>query len=359
MAGLSLSVAATRRDRSGDVAESPGTPGGTLAIPGSSAGTPGGPTRLIVRALEKTYGNRKALAGVSFELGDGMCGLLGPNGAGKSTLMRCLAGVCQWDQGEVTVDGLDAERHPGRVRRKVGFMPERLSFPPEMRTEAYLSYVAACKGIPRRARPVAVELALERAGLGAARGRVLGNLSKGYRQRVGLAQALLDDPPVVVLDEPAAGVDPLNLLEIRTVLSEYAASHVVLLSTHTLSEARLACDRLVVLGAGSVVYDGPARELGGAAPGGTAQLQIRARGGDEDALRGVVAGAGGRVLRADSHHGAVEAVVEIPDGVAPGAAGVIRALVLNDWSVDAAERLTDALEDAFRRAVAQAGSSPP
>jgi ABC-2 type transport system ATP-binding protein len=304
--------------------------------------------RVVVSDLEKCYGARRALAGVSFSLDNGLVGLLGPNGAGKSTLMRCVAGIQSWDRGRVTIDGVDAERHPQVVRANIGFMPERVSFPAEMRTAAYLTYVAAAKGIPRRQRPEAVELALTRAGLDGVRGRIIGNLSKGYRQRVGLAQALVGDPAVVILDEPTAGLDPLNLLDIRAVLSDYAAGHVVVLSTHTLSEARLLCDRLIVLASGSIVYDGPTVEmtLSGAA---VRRVRIRAQGGDEAELEPIVGQAGGRVVRAASRPGACDAVVELDgDGAV---AALTRSLVLAGWSVEAVEPLSDALEDAFRQAV--------
>jgi ABC-2 type transport system ATP-binding protein len=296
----------------------------------------------------KTYGARRALQGVGCRLDNGLTGLLGPNGAGKSTLLRCLAGIQSWDEGRIAIDGVDAERHPDVVRRSVGFMPERVSFPVEMRVAAYLRYVAAAKGIARADRAAAVELAVTRAGLDGVRSRIIGNLSKGYRQRVGLAQALLGDPALVILDEPTAGLDPLNLLDIRAVLSEYAADHVVVLSTHTLPEARLLCDRLLVLAQGSIVYDGPTVEM--TLTGAEARrIRVRAQGGDEQGLGPVVAEVGGRVVRAASRPGACDAVVELTgDGAV---ADLTRALVLAGWAVEAIEPLSDVLEDAFRQAV--------
>ena len=328
---------------------------GRLRAPGpggsrheAPAGEPGAPVRVEVSDLEKTYGSRRALGGVGFRLDNGLVGLLGPNGAGKSTLMRCLAGIQSWDRGRITIDGIDGERHPRALRRTIGYMPERVSFPAEMRTAAYLSYVAAAKGIGRRQRREAVEQALSRAGLDGVRSRIIGNLSKGYRQRVGLAQALLGDPAVVILDEPTAGLDPLNLLDIRAVLSDYAATHVVILSTHTLPEARLLCDRLIVLAAGSIVYDGPTGEMAFSGSE-TRRVRVRAQGGDDEQLSALVAEAGGRIVRAAARPGACDAVVELKgDGAV---AGLTRHLVLAGWSVEAVEPLSDALEDAFRQAV--------
>jgi gliding motility-associated transport system ATP-binding protein len=304
--------------------------------------------RVVVSDLEKTFGTRRALGGVSFRLDNGLVGLLGPNGAGKSTLMRCVAGIQSWDRGRITVDGIDGERHPRALRRTIGYMPERVSFPAEMRTAAYLAFVAAAKGIARSQRAEAVALALSRAGLDGVRSRIIGNLSKGYRQRVGLAQALLGDPAVVILDEPTAGLDPLNLLDIRAVLSDYAASHVVILSTHTLPEARLLCDRLIVLASGSIVYDGPTAEMAFSGPEAR-RVRVRAQGGDGEQLAALVAEAGGRIVRAASRPGACDAVVELSGEGA--VAGLTRHLVLAGWAVEAVEPLSDALEDAFRQAV--------
>jgi ABC-2 type transport system ATP-binding protein len=209
-----------------------------------------------VAHLTKSYGARPAVSDVTFEAGCGVTGILGPNGAGKSTLMRCLAGLAGWDAGAVSVDGVDLARHPAEARRRIGFMPERVAFPLEMRVERYLRFVAEMKGIAARSRRDAVDDVLARAGLAGARSRILANLSKGYRQRVGFAQALLGDPPVLILDEPSAGLDPLHVMEFRAVIRATAADRAVLVSTHMLSEARLLCDRVVVMSDGTVVYDG-------------------------------------------------------------------------------------------------------
>lgn len=226
--------------------------------------SPGAPALVSVSHLTKSYGSRTAVRAVSFEAGCGVTGILGPNGAGKSTLLRCLAGLAGWDDGDVRVGGIDPARQPGHARRKIGFMPERVAFPLEMRVAKYLRFVAEMKGIAARERADAVETALQRAGLEGSRSRIVGNLSKGYRQRVGLAQALLGEPPVLILDEPSAGLDPLNVMEFRDVIRACARERAVLVSTHMLSEARLLCDRVVVMRDGAVVYNGATVDFGGA-----------------------------------------------------------------------------------------------
>jgi ABC-2 type transport system ATP-binding protein len=243
------------------------------------------PSLLAVSHLNRSYGSRRAVHDVTFELRPGITGLLGPNGAGKSSLLTCLAGIAGWDDGRVHIAGVDLARHPNEGRRRVGYMPERVAFPAEMRVEEYLRFVSTVKGIRRADRAAAIEPVLERAGLADVRGRVIGNLSKGYRQRVGLAQALLGEPPVVILDEPTAGLDPLSVLEIRDLLTEYARGRVVLVSTHHLPDARLMCDRVLVLSRGAVVYDGAPAGMAVRSDGALrVRIRIREDGGEERVL---------------------------------------------------------------------------
>jgi ABC-2 type transport system ATP-binding protein len=313
---------------------------------------PAEPALVAVRGLCRSYGSWRAVRDVSFELGPGVTGLLGPNGAGKTTLLSCLAGITSWDTGSVRVDGVDLSRRPAEARRRIGFMPERVAFPADMRVAEYLRFVAAVKSVPRRTRADEIADVLATTGLEASRDRIIANLSKGNRQRVGLAQALLGRPPVVILDEPTAGLDPLNALEIRDVLADAARDRCVLISTHHLPEARLMCDRVIVMSRGAVVYDG--------APGGMA----RARNGRRRVrleLRSVSGGPTARpALGRDVElvHGQADGqgwslVVDVVDDAALGAE--VRRLSA-DWQVVGVEATTDVLEDAFRHAVL--GGSP-
>jgi ABC-2 type transport system ATP-binding protein len=308
---------------------------------------PAGPALVAVRGLCRSYGSWRAVRDVSFELGPGVTGLLGPNGAGKTTLLRCLAGITGWDTGTVRVDGVDLSRRPAEGRRRIGFMPERVAFPADMRVAEYLRFVAAVKSVPRRSRAEAIAAVLATTGLGASRDRIIANLSKGYRQRVGLAQALLGRPPVVILDEPTAGLDPLNTLEIRHMLADYATDRSVLISTHHLPDARLTCDRVIVMSRGAVVYDG--------APDGMA----RARGGRRRVrleLRPVIdgpttrpdLGPGVELIHGQADGPGWSLVLDIADDAALGAQ--VRRLA-GAWQVIGVEATTDVLEDAFRHAV--------
>jgi ABC-2 type transport system ATP-binding protein len=287
-----------------------------------------------VSHLTKSYGARRAVSDVSFELAPGVTGLLGPNGAGKSTLVRCLAGLSGWDEGEIRIAGVDPAWRARDARGAVGFMPERVSFPPEMRVEDYLRFAAEGKGIRRSERRTAIEGALDRTGLDAVRSRIINNLSKGYRQRVGLAQALLGDPPVLILDEPSAGLDPLNVIEIRGVLQQYGEERVVLVSTHSLGETRQLCSRVLVLSSGHLVYDG---STAGMAAASSTSYRVMA-------LRDSAGGSGEEEL-----------LVEAQDRVTLGRQ--VAALSAQGWLVTGVEPVRDALEEAFRRAVGGGGAS--
>jgi len=211
--------------------------------------------------LTKRYGALTAIEEVTFRVEDGeVLAFLGPNGAGKTTTMRILTGSLPATSGRVRVAGYDIDESPLEVKRRIGYLPETLPLYPEMTVTEYLRYVARIKGVGRAGVRPAVDHAVERCALGQVRGRLIGNLSRGYRQRVGLAQALIHDPPVLVLDEPTGGLDPKQIIEIRELIKTLAGAHTVILSTHILPEATAICQRVIIIHKGRVVaVDTPER----------------------------------------------------------------------------------------------------
>jgi ABC-2 type transport system ATP-binding protein len=220
---------------------------------------------LAVRSLAKRFGDVVALQDVSFEVARGeIVGFLGPNGAGKTTTLRILSTYLTPDAGTATVGGHDSAREPMAVRRKLGYLPEHPPLYLDHTVREYLGFCAALRGVPRRRRAAAVDAAVARCGLTEVRDRLLGNLSKGFRQRVGLAQALVHGPEVLILDEPTVGLDPQQIREIRELIRALAGEHTVLLSTHILPEVAAVCGRVVIVHRGRVVADAPVTELTGA-----------------------------------------------------------------------------------------------
>jgi ABC-type multidrug transport system ATPase subunit/AcrR family transcriptional regulator len=218
--------------------------------------------------ITKRYGDLVAVDGVSFQIGQGeVVGFLGANGAGKTTTMRILTGYIPATDGTARIAGHDIFSEPLAARRAIGYLPESPPLYPEMDVAGYLRYVAALRDVPRGKRRAAVERALERCGLTAVSRRVIGQLSKGYRQRVGIAQAIVHDPPVLILDEPTVGLDPLQIREIRGLLRELAApeaggaQHTIVLSTHVLAEVEAICKRVILIHEGRKEVDAPLEEL--------------------------------------------------------------------------------------------------
>jgi ABC-2 type transport system ATP-binding protein len=215
-----------------------------------------------VEHLVKDYGTVVAVRDVSFTVGKGeIVGFLGPNGAGKSTTLRILAGFLGATSGRVTVNGLDIVDDPLEARRCMGYMPEAVPLYPELRVGEYLEFRARLKRVPRRERRGAIDRASELAAVADMRDTLIGHLSKGYRQRVGLADALLAKPPLLILDEPTAGLDPNQIREVRQVIRDLRADHTILLSTHILSEVESTCDRAIVINRGKLVGQGTLDEL--------------------------------------------------------------------------------------------------
>ncbi len=216
-----------------------------------------------VEHLTKRYGGHTAVKDISFTVEDGcIYGLLGPNGAGKSTTMNILTGYISATDGTVRIDGHDIAEEPAEAKACIGYLPELPPLYPEMTTREYLLFVAELKGTRKKAdRIAAVEHAAARAGLQGMEQRLIRNLSKGYRQRVGIAAALLGTPKVIILDEPTVGLDPAQMIEIRSLIRDLGKTHTVILSSHILSEVQSVCDRVLIIAHGRLVAQGTPEEL--------------------------------------------------------------------------------------------------
>lgn len=219
-------------------------------------------TLVAVDRLSRRYGQNQAVAAVSFTLERGqVLGFLGLNGAGKSTTMRMLAGVLAPDAGRIAINGADLLDQPRRARQAIGYLPEQPPLYRELTVDEQLRYSARLHGLDRVASRRAVARVKERCGLADVGQRLTGNLSKGYRQRVGIAQALLHDPPVLILDEPTVGLDPAQTREIRTLIRELGRERGVILSTHLLPEVQATCTHVQIMRAGRLAFAGALAEL--------------------------------------------------------------------------------------------------
>jgi gliding motility-associated transport system ATP-binding protein len=215
-----------------------------------------------VERLTKHYGPVTAIRDVSFSVAPGqIVGFLGPNGAGKSTTMRILSCFMPASSGSARVAGHDVFRESLEVRRRIGYLPESVPLYTEMRVAPYLEFVAEVKGVSRSDRRRRVADVMDRCTVADVQNRLIGTLSKGYRQRVGLAQALVSDPEVLILDEPTIGLDPKQITEIRSLIKSLAGQHTVILSTHILPEVSMVCSGVIIINKGSVVAQGPIDSL--------------------------------------------------------------------------------------------------
>lgn len=229
-----------------------------------------------VEHLTKKYGRIFALRDVSFEIESGeIVGFLGPNGAGKTTTMNILTGYLSSTAGSVSIDGFDVLETPSQAKARLGYLPEQPPLYLDMTVNEYLSFLYDLKGclLPKE-KHLSDICALT--GIEKVRGRLIGNLSKGYRQRVGIAQALVCDPPVLILDEPTTGLDPNQIVEIRSLIKKLGVSHTILLSSHILSEVQAICDRVLVLDRGRLVADSRTGELGKALGGASVSITVDA-----------------------------------------------------------------------------------
>lgn len=217
---------------------------------------------ITVNRLTKQYGSRAAASDLNFSLETGkIYGLLGPNGAGKSTTLNMITGCLAPTEGTVTIDGLDIYQNAKAAKAKLGYLPEIPPLYPEMTVREYLLFVAEAKKIPSKQRSAALESVMTRTDITDVQSRLIKQLSKGYRQRIGIAQALLGDPEVVILDEPSVGLDPKQMMEIREMIAALKGSHTVILSSHILSEVQAVCDRVLIINQGKLIAQGTPEEL--------------------------------------------------------------------------------------------------
>jgi ABC-2 type transport system ATP-binding protein len=216
---------------------------------------------IVVREVTKFYGKQKALDVVSFSIHSGeIAGFIGPNGAGKTTMMKILTGYIPPGSGEVRILDQDVLEDSLRIRRQIGYLPENNPLYPDMYVHEYLKYVADIYTLGRNGRSRIREI-IERTGLGPEQKKKIGALSKGFRQRVGLAQALIHDPSVLILDEPTSGLDPNQIVDIRNLISEVGKQKTVLLSTHIMQEVEAICDRIIIIHQGKIVADEEAKNI--------------------------------------------------------------------------------------------------
>jgi len=295
--------------------------------------------------LTKRYGRTTAVDRVSFVVKKGeILGFLGPNGAGKTTTMRILTCYLPPTEGTARVAGYDVFEHPLEVKKRVGYIPETPPLYPDMEVGTFLDFCAKIKGVPAKTRAAKIADAVEKCRIGDVRRTHIHKLSKGYRQRVGLAQAILHNPEVLILDEPTAGLDPKQIIETRDLIRSLGGDHTVILSTHILPEVSMTCARVVIINKGRVVAEGTPDELTQRLQGaGVLLVEVRGNGGAEQALRAVP---GVRGVHGRPGAGTAQFEVETEPGQDVRAA-VARALVQQGFDLLALQQAGMSLEEIF------------
>jgi ABC-type multidrug transport system ATPase subunit len=312
-----------------------------------------------VSHLSKNYGSRPAVKDLSFTVGDGQIfGLLGPNGAGKSTIMNILTGYIAPTSGEVKVAGFSLPEQAQQAKACVGYLPEQPPLYPEMTVQEYLDFASELKGVRRAERKEQVRRAARRTGLEEVLPRLIRSLSKGYRQRVGIAQALLGSPKLIILDEPTVGLDPAQVIEIRKLIRELGKAHTVILSSHILSEVQAVCSQVLILAKGRLVAVGAPDELGEKLSSGSC-LKATVLGNGQTVLKAVGSIPGIRKVELEGESdGQVTFTAESTDDT-DRRAEVSRALSQAGCTVLALSAESKTLEDVFLALTeAQTGESP-
>ena len=241
--------------------------------------------KIKVQNLSKHYGNVEAVTDVSFSVGSQqVLGFLGPNGAGKTTIMKILTGFHFPSSGTALVDGIAVEDDPVEVKKRIGYLPENVPLYGDLTVDEYLSFAAESRLIPLKERKTAIDASLAACGLSQYRGRKIETLSKGFRQRAGLAQAILHDPPILILDEPTTGLDPNQIIEIRSLIKELGKRKTVILCTHILQEVEAVCSQVLIINEGRIAAQGRPEEIAGTMKGGVT-WELILKGADANVIK--------------------------------------------------------------------------
>lgn len=301
-----------------------------------------------VQDLTKTFGERTAVDHISFAVNKGeILGFLGPNGAGKTTTMRMITSFMPATSGTARVAGFDVFDNSLEVRRHIGYLPENPPVYPDMTVESYLDFVARIKGVPAEKRAQRVTDALEKTNITDKRDELIKRLSRGYKQRVGLAQALVHDPDVIILDEPTVGLDPKQIIEVRHLIKNLAGNHTIVLSTHILPEVSMTCDRVVIINKGKIAAVDTPQNLTSQLKGGQRiRVEVQA---SEQPLRELLAqipGAGRVQTEPAPVNGHVLATVEAAEGKDIRSAIAAR-IVEKGWPLFELKGVSLSLEDIF------------
>lgn len=301
---------------------------------------------LEVRNLSKSYSGKQAVDSISFSVGTGeILGFLGPNGAGKSTTMNMITGYLASTSGEVYIEGINILEQPLLAKKRVGYLPEKPPLYVDMTVEEYLRFVYALKKVelPRKAH---IEEVCALTGLEQMRRRMIRNLSKGYCQRVGIAQALLGYPPLLILDEPTSGLDPKQIVEIRSLIEQLGKKHTVILSTHILPEVRSLCSRIIVIHRGRLAADGAPDELLRTIGGGRLRLDVAAPEADVDNALAALPGVLSVERRGETEPGVWGFSLEQAEGMDVRRT-VSRCMAERGWPIMELSRANASLEDLF------------
>jgi ABC-2 type transport system ATP-binding protein len=313
---------------------------------------------ICVEHLTKRFGSYTAVSDLSFEVAPGeVLGFLGPNGAGKTTTMRMVTGFLPPSAGTVVVDGCNLLREPIRAKRRLGYLPEHPPVYPELTVRQYLRFVAEIKDVPRARRNACVDRAMERANVSDVAGKRIAALSKGFKQRVGLAQAIVHEPPVLILDEPTSSLDPKQRAEVRDLIARLRGEHTVILSTHILPEVSQVTDRVVIINRGTVMAVDTPGNLSQRLRG-REEVTLEVAGGDPQEIRDVIAGVAGVTSVTLEPSGAGRVSARVQSDLGTDVRADVARVLASRWRLLALRSESLSLEEIFL-ALTDSSKAPP